>query len=712
MSFINPLILFGLAAVSVPILIHLFNLRKVQKVEFSTLMFIKELQKTKLKRIKLKQLILLLLRCLAIVFLVFAFAKPVFKGFGGSSSGQKTLIIFLDDSFSMNVSDSKGLYFDQSRDAVKKILDNYKENDEVYFIPTSAVKMKDKKIFFDSFQDIVDTLEKLGFSDKSASMDEVTLLANELLKTSKNLTKDVFVVSDFQKSNFTAESKNTLIEKIPDANIYLVNVGDRDPNNLSVDDFEVVSKIIDKDRTAKLRVNLNNHTKFNVSNKVLSLYVDGNKVNERVVDAGSLSKKEVEFEFKPNKTGNVNGYIELAQSDPQDDELINDNRIYFSLYIPEEFNVLMISENPDEGKFVEAALLSAENLLSDSTYERDKFVKLDHESNLDGDLSSYDLIFVTGKRSFSEDEAVKLKNFAEGGGGVFIFPTEDIDVNNYNDVLLSKLNSMRIAGLQSVSGDGDNQLAFEKMDFEHPLLSEVFKNSNLSITSENMNVESPKIRNYYELSRGSNANTIISLNNKKDFLIETNVGDGKVVLSSVPADLSYSNFPLKSLFAPLIIRSVFYLGNNYDYKRGYTVGDINIINTRNLRSVKDLITPSDETVEFPESIPAGDYFTLPYNSHTDIAGIYTFSDSAGNKFSFSLNKSPIESILEKDNESEIVEYSNGKGFENVGIITDINELQYKINEARVGKDLTFYFLLAALACVAAEMFLSRKMQDS
>jgi hypothetical protein len=712
MSFLNPLILFGLLAVSIPILIHLFNLRKVEKVEFSTLMFIKELQKTKLKKIKLKQLILLLLRCLAIIFLILAFAKPVYKGFAGDSSGQKTVLIFLDDSFSMDIKDDKGSYLAQAQDGIQKILSNYKENDEVYFIPTSSVKMKDKRIFYDSFQDILDTAGRLEVSDKSASMDEVMLLSNELLSKSKNVTKEVYIISDFQKSNFRYNDKLTQGDNSIDANLYIINIGDREANNLSVDDFEIVSKIIDKDRTAKVRVNLTNHSKFNVANKTLSLFVDGNKVSEKVSDAGSLSKKEVEFEFKPNKTGNISGYIELAQNDSQDDELVNDNRIYFSFFIPEEFNVLMVSDNQNDSKFIEAALNSAENLLSDSTYERSEFVKIDYKTSADADLSAYDLVFVAGKNSFSEEESINLKNFAENGGGVFLFPSNSIDIRNYNDVLLSKLNSVRIAGLQGVSQETGNSLAFEKMDFEHPLLSEVFKNEDLTITSENANLESPSIRSYYELIKGNDAASIITLNNKRDFLIETKVGDGKFVISSVPANLDFSNFPLKSLFAPLVIRSVFYLGNNYDYKRGYTIGDINIINTRNIGSVNKLTTPTNEEKNYPVSISTSNYFTLPFDSYTHRAGIYTVSDSSGSEFSFALNRTSEESILEKEEDPGMMEYFKSKGFENTGIITNLNELQYKINEARVGKDLSIYFLLAALACVLAELFLSKKMQDS
>ncbi len=713
MSFLNPAILFGLAAVSIPVLIHLFNLRKVQKMEFSTLMFIKELQKTKLKRIKLKQLILLLLRCLAIIFLVLAFAKPVYKGFAGNDSGQKTVLIFLDDSFSMNVKDEKGSYFERAKKTLESILSNYKENDEVYFIPTSEVKMKTKNIFYDSFEDILDSAGKLELSDKSASMEEVVLLANELIRNSRNLTKEVYIISDFQNGNFNTEGGNASGLSNEDVNLYLVNLGEREPNNLSLDEFEIVSKIVDKNRNVKLRVKLTNHNKFNVMNKTLSLFVNGERVTEKVSDAGSLSNNEVEFDFTPKSSGSLTGYIELAQSDASEDEITDDNRIYFSLYIPEVFNVLMIADDPSSGRFIEAAFSSAESLLSDSVFNREKFVNAEQRSTISGDLSSKDLVIITGKRQFTEDEALNLKNYVENGGGVFIFPSTDIDINNYNEVLLSKFNSVRINGKQDVNGiDFTNGLGFEKLDYEHPLLSEVFKNEKLSITTDVSNIETPNIRSYYDIVRGEGANSIMSLNNKKDFLVESKLGDGKILISSVPADLTMSDYPLKPIFAPLVIRSVFYLGNNFDYKKNYTVGNINIVNTRNLGLITKIENPGREVIELDKPLVSSGYFAFPYDNYSEMAGIYTLTDSAGNEFAFAVNKSSFESNLEKMGDGDIESYFRSRGFENVGIITEAGELQFKINEARVGKDLSIYFLLIAIACVLAELFLSKRMQES
>ena len=114
MTFLNPAILFGLLAASIPVVIHLFNLRQLKKIEFSSLMFLKTLQKNKIRKIKFKQWLLLLIRVLIIMALVFAFSRPTMKNaslFGLGQNAKTSAVIILDNSFSMSVLSSSGSYF-------------------------------------------------------------------------------------------------------------------------------------------------------------------------------------------------------------------------------------------------------------------------------------------------------------------------------------------------------------------------------------------------------------------------------------------------------------------------------------------------------------------------------------------------------------------------------------------------------------------------
>jgi len=132
MVFLNPSILIGLLAASIPILIHILNFRKLKKVEFSTLDFLKELQKSKIKKIKIKQWLLLLLRTLIIIFLVLAFARPTLEStlFNGTTSTAKSSVAFIiDNSFSMSFIKDKGSVFNKSKTEAKKIISQMQDGD-------------------------------------------------------------------------------------------------------------------------------------------------------------------------------------------------------------------------------------------------------------------------------------------------------------------------------------------------------------------------------------------------------------------------------------------------------------------------------------------------------------------------------------------------------------------------------------------------------
>ncbi|HPG33408.1 MAG TPA: BatA domain-containing protein, partial [Lentimicrobium sp.] len=130
MLFINPYLLFGLFAVLIPIAIHLFNFRKYRKVYFSNVRFLRELQQKTQKQSRLLHLLVLLLRILTIVFLVLAFAQPYLPSATKTAPGQISVVsIFIDNSFSMEASGTKGRLIDEAKMAASEIAAAYKPDD-------------------------------------------------------------------------------------------------------------------------------------------------------------------------------------------------------------------------------------------------------------------------------------------------------------------------------------------------------------------------------------------------------------------------------------------------------------------------------------------------------------------------------------------------------------------------------------------------------
>lgn len=140
MNFLNPAFLFGLIAAALPIILHILNLRKLKIIEFSSLQFLKEMQKHKIRRVKLKQLLLLLIRTLLVICIVLAFARPVVEGnFAGLETySNSSSIIIIDNSFSLDMSDEHGNRWGQCKRAVNDILAGLREGDEVVLIEMAS----------------------------------------------------------------------------------------------------------------------------------------------------------------------------------------------------------------------------------------------------------------------------------------------------------------------------------------------------------------------------------------------------------------------------------------------------------------------------------------------------------------------------------------------------------------------------------------------
>ena len=194
MTFLNPLLLWGLATISIPILIHIFNLKRTKKIEFSTLMFLKEIQQSKYKKIKLKQLLILLCRIAFIIFLVMMAAKPFDNGFLGSpgDKAKSSVLLILDDSFSMQSRDKNGNDFDNAKKKLAETIDALGDNDEIYFTTISSIDKPYSSMPKKDLAKLKDTLLQLKTSEISRDMNEVMYYAEGILNSSAHTWKEIY----------------------------------------------------------------------------------------------------------------------------------------------------------------------------------------------------------------------------------------------------------------------------------------------------------------------------------------------------------------------------------------------------------------------------------------------------------------------------------------------------------------------------------------
>src|ERR1700760_584042 len=198
MHFLYPSFLFALLSLAIPVIIHLFNFRRYQKVLFSNVQFLKEIQEQQASRRNLKERLILLSRLLALLFLVFAFARPFIPGKNVANTGkQQAISVFVDNSYSMQTLNKEGTLLDEAKRRAKEIASAYNINDRFQLLTQDFEGKHQRLLSKDEFNDAVDAVK---ISPRSWSLQQIINRQQNLLNLQANTTKSIYVVSDFQKN--------------------------------------------------------------------------------------------------------------------------------------------------------------------------------------------------------------------------------------------------------------------------------------------------------------------------------------------------------------------------------------------------------------------------------------------------------------------------------------------------------------------------------
>ncbi len=720
MIFVNSSILFALTAVLIPVIIHLFNLRKVRKIEFSTLMFLKDIRKSKFKRIRIKQLILLFIRILIITSIVLAFSNPVIEGYNalGSGNSQKSAIIILDNSFSMDIKDATGSNFEKSKSIVNDILSQFTENDNITFLLSSQITQKDFQIMQLPLSKIKEALSNSKNGYKIFYYSELKTLIDKFDSFVNNRTKEYFIVSDFRKPNFT-EIDNLAVANSQNSQIFLVNSSDRNGDNISIDEVVLKSKFVFSESNIRVSVKVTNHSSNAVFNKIIRLYTDDKLAQEIAVDLNNNESKNVDFNFRQAKTGSLKCRIELSRDDYSKDELGQDNNYYFVINIPEVVRLGVLGDyNSESYKYIQLAINAANNITSDSSGGSKPIFHLSNISPLSSVIKT-DVLIINDKRNFTENEKILIKSYLTEGKGVLIFPSKDLDVDNYNSLFYS-LDMFSLNKSINHSSEKQPGLAFKKIDYSHPVFEGIFKKGN-TLENNKPEFESPQINMYWSILPELNSYPLITLSNNNVFLSESNYQKGKLMFYSVSANTDMSKFPMTGLFPSVLIRSLQYLSGDINENIDYQIGKTNVITANDIKKIDYYTTPDNSKVPFSvnfektvkEKEIAKNYFSFPFTSQTEYPGFYQFNDSAsGKNIVAALNPDFSEGDLTLVNKKEITGYFEKIGFKNVKYIENHERIKNEINSLRNGLELWKYFLLFSVLLIMLEIYYSRRVEKS
>jgi len=688
MQFLNPAVLFGLLAASIPIIIHLLNLRKLKKIDFSTLQFLKELQKNKIRKIKIKQWLLLALRVLIILCIVTAFARPTLVGvpIGGTTSAAKTTAVFiLDDTFSMSVVDQNGSYFNQAKEAIKNILTQFEEGDEFALVLGSH--QPDEIEMTSNINKFRQQIDETEISFASGKLNNAIIKAAQLIGEAQNFNKEIYLLTDFQKGRLASENeiinlKEQLGEQV---RLYSFNYSGKEITNYGIEDLKINTQIFEKDKPVKFDAVIKNYSERAKENLVVSLFVNSERLAQQSINLNPGESKSVTLEAAANKFGYNEALVEI-----EEDDILEDNKRFTTFFIPEKITVLTLYDNNQDAKFVEAALKS----VSEKDYFEITTKKVEQVSGTQ--LNNYQVIILISSNFLSATD--KLNQFINTGKGLLILPSSDLDSKNF----ISSLKSINI----SVNGgfvktENGQSVRFNEIDFNHPVFENIF------VDQKKKQVESPDIYSYYKFNPSGAGKSIITLEDESSFFSEYSFDAGNVlVFSSAPVFL-WNDFPIKSVFAPLVTKSVMYLSSENGSDKNYLAGEtINVnVSERTLPQIKVIKPDNNQEVINLDAQQTTNFITF---TNTFTAGNYRFLSGDKLLTAATVNTNPAESVTEYLAENEFEEYLEQINFSGSHIEIDKNENPSQmILQARFGSELWRYFVLIAILLALVEMTVAR-----
>ncbi|WP_298511555.1 BatA and WFA domain-containing protein [uncultured Kordia sp.] len=589
MQFKHPEVLYALLLLLIPILVHLFQLRRFEKTAFTNVKFLQNVILQTRKSSQLKKWLILCTRLLAIAGLVFAFAQPYFAN-RDIVKTEKETVIYLDNSFSMQ---SKGEKGDLLKRAVQELLNTVPEDEEVSIF-TNTETFKNTTI-----KSIRNDLLRLEYSHNQEAVPAVLLKGRKLFSKQQNSVKNLILISDFQQNEqISVQTDSTFTTNY-------IQLKPANANNIALDSLYIAEQDAN---SVKISVVLKN-SGVPVQDVPVSLYDGGSLIAKSSVNVNAQKSSEVSFSIPSNKV--IQGEIRI-----DDNALQFDNNLFFNINSPEKINVLAINETDDE--FLKKLYTEDEfNLISTPLNQLNY-----------NDIATQQLIVLNELKTIPNPLLTALRSFKQNGGSLVIIPTKESNLASYNQ--LTKANGFSF--FQEVKDVQEKKIT--KINFSHPLFTNVFE-------KEVTNFQYPKVNHYFGIVSTA---AILRFENNLPFLLENN----ETYVFTAAINNENSNFKNSPLIVPILYnigKNSLRLTNLY-----YTLGRENTFDVQTSLGQDAVLTVANADDEFiPLQRTTNNKVRLTTDEFPSKAGIYSVKNQNTELQQISYNFDRKESTLQYHN---------------------------------------------------------------
>jgi hypothetical protein len=543
----------ALVAASVPIIIHLLNRRRVRKIKFSSLEFLSDLARRRMRKINLRRILILALRTLAVILVVLAFARPTMRqaSFLLPGKAPKNIVVCLDASYSMGVNAEKGTVFSAAKEVASAIVDQAGKHDAINLVMFSDRAEAQLEQGTRNKSLIKSTIAKAVLTSETTSIQRAVDAAYDLIDRSDLSGGEIYVVSDFRFSADSTVARQR--DGRRDVRLFFVPVREDDVENVSIDRVLVPRKLLRPGEVIRVGVSVTNHSAINTADFPLELTVGDSRKAEKLITLSPGATTTVTFPISFPEWGTYHCRI----SKNYDRLPIDDDR-YFLLEVSRSVPVTVIrgrrrlAEGPGSGDISGAAgFFYLEKALNPRASGEGEFaVKTIDEKDINAAaLPGRGVAVWVNPRSLPANRLSLLERYVTRGGGLMIFLGNG-DRRLLQDKQLREFLGMRAAAERT----NQTRVGYTSFQKNHPVFS-IFSEEELELLTRT------RVRDYVA-ARGVSPDSVLAYVAGGDpALWECARGKGRILVFAAAPDLESGDIPLSPMFLPLIHTSVSYLAS-------------------------------------------------------------------------------------------------------------------------------------------------------
>lgn len=668
MQFLYPTFLWALSALAIPIIIHLFYFRRFKKVNFTNVKYLKEIKEETSSRNKLKNLLVLLMRCLALACLVFAFAQPFIPTGSDIKLGEKTIGVFVDNSYSMRAERESIPLLDLAKQKASSVINAYSESDK-FQVLTHDFEGRHQRLL--SKEDALSMVEEIKITPVVQELSNVINRQKQVLNGDNKIS---YLISDFQSTitDITNWSDTTL-------ELNLMPIQSAQEKNLSIDSVWFAAPVPILNQTNDLIIKVTNHSDVFAKDVKTSLLKDGQTKPIGVKDIPARTSVTDTVSISILKPG-----IHKAEVIVKDYPVQFDDRFFISFDVAEEVKVLTIN-GATTNKYLKALFDGISYFSQDNqSVAQVQFQK----------FQEYDLILLNDLTAISSGMANELKQYIANGGKVMVFPSSNADLSSYNNFLAS-VNANRLKEWEkkdrSVNKINSNDFVFEDVyintrnNLKLPVTTGNFTTSNIILNS---------------------ARNLLSYRDGSSYISKFLHEKGQVYLSVSPLASEYNDLVTNAeVFVPMLYKIALFKPEGT--KLGWTIGKDNLIEVENKRKAGEVVYKISGASEFiPGQTNLGKKIILDVKGQITEAGYYNLSLDDNNLQQLAFNFDRQESDLSVLTNEQITDRIKNDGVNIIDADSQDNISEY-VGQKDKGLVLWKWFLIGALIFLLLESILVR-----